>query len=780
MKFFTDKKIINRIIIAIIIITTINFISPTISRALTDDQVNEIAGMLFNPIAKLLLKVSDLIINMMQEFFVGKPVTVEAEGKNKDLFLLGDIGELVAKTLGEVKYKIEYSPGVIFSDRVPGLDVNFFKPGSGQERSGYYENTRVAHGAYDENKGPGSYNKHLINLLEELGSELYSPVQIKVEGLPEEIRTQQKYIDAYQFTINREMIYIGVRIDEDFAGTGAKVYFLDFYEKPGGNAQEKKDARESSAEVLQPIVATWYKTLRAIALVGLLSILVYIGIRILISSTGKEKAKYKKMITDWFVAICLLFVLQYIMIFTLEICGKITDMLSVNIIGEDGQDNLMSGIRTQIGKGKDFTEIFTELLIYLVLVIHTILFTVQYLKRLIYMAFFTMIAPLIALTYPLDKIKDGQAQAFSIWLKEYIFNSLLQPMHLLLYYIFITSASELVEVNKIYAIVAIGFLVPAEKFFRKMFGFDKAQSSGQLGAAVGGAAAMNVINSLSNKTKKQSSEKSKGSSAGNQKGTPRYIKGPEEGKANNIFNMNSNNEQKINTNSNLVLGQNIEKAKPVGKRSIKNGARTLAGHYNPFSKANGVKILKGAAKGLVKGTVGLAGAATLGTVGLAIGTATGDASKALGYTAAGAGAGFSVGKRAATGVMEFEKNTREIFKEGALGTDEYNTRSSIKELTNDKEFNRTCASLGIEDQKGREQIIRQFYNNGIDNSADIRKAMDIRAKTGASQEQVIAAYKIKKQADKDGLRRDNIEKGLKKEGIRGIELEQAMTIIDML
>ena len=71
--------------------------------------------------------------------------------------------------------------------------------------------------------------------------------------------------------------------------------------------------------------------------------------------------------------------------------------------------------------------------IYVVLVIYTIIFCFTYLKRVIYMAFLTMIAPLICLTYPLDKIKDGQAQALSMWLREYIFNALLQPMHLIIY-----------------------------------------------------------------------------------------------------------------------------------------------------------------------------------------------------------------------------------------------------------------------------------------------------------------------------------------------------------
>jgi hypothetical protein len=83
------------------------------------------------------------------------------------------------------------------------------------------------------------------------------------------------------------------------------------YEK--APAVKTDETIESTASILQDTVAGWYKSLRAIALVGLLSVLVYVGIRMIISSTGESKAKYKKMLIDWIVAMCILFVLQYIM-----------------------------------------------------------------------------------------------------------------------------------------------------------------------------------------------------------------------------------------------------------------------------------------------------------------------------------------------------------------------------------------------------------------------------------------------------------------------------------
>lgn len=173
------------------------------------------------------------------------------------------------------------------------------------------------------------------------------------------------------------------------------------------NSTETGKTKVSLSYDLQQTISKWYKALRTIALVGLLSVLVYVGIRIIISSTGQEKAKYKKMIGDWLAAICILFVLHYIMAITMTMVEEISKIFTTeNIIGPMQEDVLMSTIRGKVNTSGKISASFTELIMYLVLVIYTVVFTIHYLKRLIYLAFFTMIAPLIALTYPLDKIKD--------------------------------------------------------------------------------------------------------------------------------------------------------------------------------------------------------------------------------------------------------------------------------------------------------------------------------------------------------------------------------------
>ena len=112
------------------------------------------------------------------------------------------------------------------------------------------------------------------------------------------------------------------------------------------------------------------------------------------------------------------------------------------------------------------------------------------------MAFLTLLAPLVAMTYALDKLKDGSAQGFNNWFKEYMVNLIIQPVHLLLYTVLVTSAIEIATENVIYGIVAIGFLIPAEKLVRKFFKIEETQTQGLLAGPAGAALVMTGLNRL--------------------------------------------------------------------------------------------------------------------------------------------------------------------------------------------------------------------------------------------------------------------------------------------
>lgn len=266
---------------------------------------------------------------------------------------------------------------------------------------------------------------------------------------------------------------------------------------------EAEKRKDSAAADLQNAIGSWYVAFRNIAIVALLTVLVYIGIRILISSTSSDKAKYKESLKDWLVAICLVFMIHFIMSAILMLIDQVTLLFGNNssgIVVQVGDSQAMKlslmGVARLRVQSADAGTAAIFCIMYIMLVVYTVIFTFTYLKRFLYMAFLTMIAPLVAITYPLDKLGDGKAQAFNYWFKEYLMNAILQPLHLILYTTLIGTAQSLVKENFIYAIVAIAFLIPAEKFVKSMFNFGKADSAGSLGGFAAGALAMTGLNKL--------------------------------------------------------------------------------------------------------------------------------------------------------------------------------------------------------------------------------------------------------------------------------------------
>lgn len=337
-----------------------------------------------------------------------------------------------------------------------------------------------------------------------------------VSGLPQ-VDIAEEYIETA--TGKYGIPNIKLTPAEIFAGN-VSALDANFFKTEGDHNQELGGSEKSIVEQLRDTVATWYVALRNIAIVGLLSALLYIGIRIVISSSAGDKAKYKQFFVDWVVALCLIFFLHYIMAFTMTMSETVTDVLAgdrtdqgrikeVNIrLTETDGTTTFKDSGTEVYFSSNFTSVarmkadyqggtlkIGYSILYIALTVYTVYFAFVYLKRLLMLAFFTIIAPLVALTYPLDKIKDGKAQAFNYWFKEYMFYALLQPLHMLLYTVFVSSALSVAANNLLYAIVALAFIVPAEKIVKQMFGI-KGNTESALGGFAGGALASQAFNML--------------------------------------------------------------------------------------------------------------------------------------------------------------------------------------------------------------------------------------------------------------------------------------------
>ena len=746
-------------------------------------------GALFKPIFQFVCGIGDIAIEIMQDIFLTHKT---------DIYV------------GSYQYIIRYSPGIIFSGKIPAFDINFINPQASEDTKQYcYTNKKID--SYIEDKGDEAIIKYAMDkfkcpeelmraaldriktkddsastqwgektfsdaqsclnyllsmgvdrfetVIDDNGRTGFLPMTIEVvskffeESADNKVTVNLGFLASNRYDINAllpDTIYIDLDdgTQESFEGT----FYVEF-----NYVKSLTDGKTSVAKQLQPTIAKWYKTTRLIAIVGLLSVLVYVGIRIILSSTGQDKAKYKKMFMDWLTALCLLFILHYIMAFILEISSMLTKIFLNNVMDNQNKDILMSNLRSSIELDQTFRGTASLTIMYIALVILTATFTLQYLKRVIYMAFLTMIAPLIALTYPLDKIKDGEAQAFKMWLREYIFNSLLQVVHLFVYCLLVGSSMDFILVNPIYGIVAITFIVPAEKFIRKMFGFDKAETVGTLGAAAGGAAVMSMVNKMrqagghkgqqGQQGQQESKEQGETRTAtrkpnwgtagtgtqtgttttGTQTGTSSTENSPAETSSTEKSPAETSSTEKSpaetsSTEKSPAETSSTGGAKPtLARPGVKGGLRAVGRRFTrkggPLRKL-GITALKSLG--------GLAGA----TIGVAAGVASGDLSKAAQYGVAGAAAGYvSAGKLGNTGlgVVNKVKSYADTYRQGYNGNSKEEKNRKFDEKFMKSEACKQLVEQYTTDTKDKKEVqsnIGEMLEYGIQDP----KQMDIALK----------------------------------------------------
>lgn len=376
----------------------------------------------------------------------------------------------------------------------------------------------------------------------------------------------------------------------------AGITSIDFFNTSGND----------TINLIRDNIAVWYYVLRNLSIVILLGILLYVGIRMAISTVASDQAKYKKMFTDWAVSLALVFVLQYIMIFTIECNNVLVDVLNIargkvqqgtyadglngtfqagnDALGIDPKDNQYDNALNQIASQAwhvSFTVGVSSALVYIILVGMTLMFLIMYIKRMLTIGFLIVISPLITITYSIDKMGDGKSQALNAWLKEFVFNVLIQPFHCIIYLIFTNTAINLLVeqqtlASAVLSICMVLFIFTGEKIVRNIFNFR----ASSLGEAIGGAAAITTgISMLKNKGEKDKKNKvdtkrmPNMSNPGDKTGG---VAGVGKGGAGQSLNQNSNQNQ--NQNSNQNQGQNptprqepSENPTPISNTGSKGG-----------------------------------------------------------------------------------------------------------------------------------------------------------------------------------------------------------------
>lgn len=216
-------------------------------------------------------------------------------------------------------------------------------------------------------------------------------------------------------------------------------------------------------------VTQYYYVMRNLSIAILLFILLYIAIRMAMSTLSTDEAKYKRMLTDWAVSLALVFVLHYIMIITFYVSNTLVSILETTLVDDTTMDYTWLILEALIPFAG-----FGEAIVFLMLIGMEITFLFMYIKRIIVLGFLILIAPLITVTYSLDKIGDTKSQALNTWLKEFIYNVIIQPFHCILYLTMINTVIHEMSNNEgvggfIVYIIILQFVKEAEEIIKKIF-----------------------------------------------------------------------------------------------------------------------------------------------------------------------------------------------------------------------------------------------------------------------------------------------------------------------
>ena len=253
------------------------------------------------------------------------------------------------------------------------------------------------------------------------------------------------------------------------------------------------------AKILRQNVASWYLGVRNLSAAILVVICLYIGIRMALA-TATDKAKYKEMLINWISSVALLFVLHYIMAGVIALNNVVVNAIGRGISADGTGDSINILTETFFDKALwniSFAQSTAFSVCYLMLTFMTFTFIIMYLKRLITIAFLMIIAPLVTITYSIDKMGDGKAQGLNNWFREFAYNIIIQPFHCIAYAALGGMAATLASsdgaglAEGVACIIIIGFIMKSEKILKTIFHM---QSDSMMDALNSAAIAANISN----------------------------------------------------------------------------------------------------------------------------------------------------------------------------------------------------------------------------------------------------------------------------------------------
>lgn len=211
-------------------------------------------------------------------------------------------------------------------------------------------------------------------------------------------------------------------------------------------------------------VSQWYFALRNIAIVANLLLLVYIGIRMAISTVSEQQARYKKMFFNWFVSFLLLFNIHYVLIIFFEAQKILIDIISSFTGSGEFESDILQNTWKGFAENKGWGTVVYVIEIF-IQTFYRLKFFWVYAKRFLTVGLLLIISPLISVMDAIYSV-DQKLPIFKKWTKEITYNVILQVIHAAVYAVFILSASEIAKQIPIVGMLMLIALSRTEQIVR--------------------------------------------------------------------------------------------------------------------------------------------------------------------------------------------------------------------------------------------------------------------------------------------------------------------------
>lgn len=311
-----------------------------------------------------------------------------------------------------------------------------------------------------------------------------------------------------------------------FALIGSRSFFITpadiFYNRIPLLSIDFFDFSGEASDILmiRATVAKWFVVLSGVALAFLLAVLIYIAIRAVVASTGSSKAKYQKMFVNWLVSVGLLGILGLIIVASISLNNAFVRIIErVSIAALEGKDFglIIAELMGKVVKPFDLIGQFGSMVLLGIITLQTFKYAFVYIRRMIKIAFLIMIAPLITITYSIDKIADNKSQALNTWMHTFMFNVFIQTFHALIFSVFFILSFKVIVTatgtnffggftakvpGVILAIMSLNFISEGEKIIKQIFGISGSEELPAGGKLLQFALVKTAIDATSKKLEK--------------------------------------------------------------------------------------------------------------------------------------------------------------------------------------------------------------------------------------------------------------------------------------